>query len=207
MHNKAVKQLETLRKECPDATYYLTYETPFQLVMATILSAQCMDVVVNRVTPNLYKKYKKPEDVLQVTVEELAEDIKGITYFQAKAKYIKKACQTLVDDFNSEVPEEIVDLVKLSGVGKKTANAIQQNAFGKVNGVIVDTHVIRLGQRLGWTQNKNPEKIEKDLMAIFPKNTWKSIPHLLKKHGQTICTARKAKCDECILQKSCPKLV
>jgi endonuclease-3 len=173
-------------------------------LLATILSAQCTDVVVNKTTPTIFKKYKVPEDVLKVSESEIAKDIASVTFFQAKAKYIKSASETLVKEFGSEVPKSIEQLTTLSGVGKKTANAIQQNAFGLVNGVIVDTHVIRISQRLHWTKQKDPEKIEHELMNIFPKEEWKKLPHLMKAHGQQICTAKKAYCEKCPLNKHCP---
>lgn len=200
----ASQQLTLLKAAYPNTKYYLEWDTPFHLLLATILSAQCTDVLVNKTTPALYKKYKKPEDVLKVSEEELAGEIKSITFYQAKAKNIRKACETLIKDFGGEVPREIDQLVTLGGVGKKTANAIQQNAFGMVNGVIVDTHVIRVGQRLGWTKNKDPEKIEQDLMKLFAKEEWKKLPHYLKAHGQQICTAKKAYCEKCPLNKVCP---
>jgi endonuclease III len=197
-------QLAILKKTYPNAKYYLDFDTPFHLVLATILSAQCTDVVINKTTPVLFRKYKKPEDLVKASEADIAADIKSVTFAQAKAKYLRNASETLVKSFGGEVPKNIEQLMTLSGVGKKTANAIQQNAFGMVNGVIVDTHVIRVGQRLGWTKNKDPEKIEQDLMRLFPKAEWKSLPHLLKSHGQQICTAKRAYCEKCPLNKKCP---
>jgi endonuclease III len=197
------QHLKILKTTYPDATYYLDYDTPFHLLLATILSAQCTDVVVNKTTPALFKKYRTPQEVLKSPPGELEGLIKSITFSGAKAGYIRKACETLVNDFGSEVPREIEQLTTLSGVGRKTANAIQQNAFGMVNGVIVDTHVIRVGQRLGWTKNKDPEKIEQDLMKLFSKSEWKHLPHLLKNHGQKICKP-KPLCESCPLNKNCP---
>jgi endonuclease-3 len=209
------QQLAILDKEYPDAKYYLDFDTPFHLLLATILSAQCTDVIVNKTTPALFRKYKRPEDILRVSEAELASDIRTVTFYAAKAKNIRRACETLVKEFGGEVPKEIDQLVTLGGVGRKTANAIQQNAFGTVNGIIVDTHVIRLAQRLGWTRQRgnntpqskssaDPEKIEQELMRLFPKAEWKHLPHLLKTHGQRICTAKKARCENCPLSKSCP---
>jgi endonuclease III len=196
-------QLGILKKAYPDAKYYLEFDTPFHLVLATILSAQCTDVVVNRTTPVLFRKYKTPKGIVKVSEADIAKDISSITFASAKAKYIKKACETLVKDFGGEVPKEIDQLITLSGVGRKTANAIQQNAFNMVNGVIVDTHVIRVGARLGWTKQKDPEKIEQDLMKLFPKSEWKHLPHLLKSHGKKICKP-KPLCEACPLNKVCP---
>lgn len=200
-------QLGILKKTYPESKYYLDFDTPFHLLIATILSAQCTDVIVNRTTPALYAKYKRPEDVLAVPEEELASEIKSITFAQAKAKHIRKACETLIRDFGGEVPKDMEQLITLQGVGRKTANAIQQNAFGIVGGVVVDTHVIRIAQRLGWTKQKDPAKIEQDLMRLFPKEEWKRLPHLLKSHGQRLCTAQRPKCPACPLKASCPSAV
>lgn len=196
-------QLNILKSTYPDATYYLDYDTPFHLLIATILSAQCTDVVVNKTTPALFAKYRTPQDVLDAPQGELESMIRSITFSGAKAKNIRKACETLIRDFGGKVPKEIDQLTSLAGVGRKTANAIQQNAFGMVNGVIVDTHVIRVGSRLGWTKQKDAEKIEQDLMKLFPKNEWKHLPHLLKNHGQQICRP-KPLCEKCPLNKVCP---
>lgn len=197
------EQLSILKSTYPDPKYYLDFDTPFHLLIATILSAQCTDVVVNRTTPALFAKYKRPEDILKSPPGELESLIKSITFSSAKAKNIRKACETLVKEFGGKVPKEIEQLTALGGVGRKTANAIQQNAFGLVNGVIVDTHVIRVGQRLGWTKNSSPEKIEQDLMKRFPKEEWKRLPHYCKAHGQQVCRP-KPSCDKCPLNKTCP---
>lgn len=199
--------LDALKTLHPNVKYYLHFETPFQLLLATILSAQCTDVVVNKTTPALFAKYKTPKDVIDSSEEEIFSIIKSVTFAGAKAKHIRNACITLEKDFGGQVPKDIDQLVTLAGVGRKTANAIQQNAFGLINGVIVDTHVIRIAQRLGWTQNKNPDKIEQDLMKIFPKDEWKTLPHYLKAHGQKICTAPTPKCHLCTLTKTCPSSI
>lgn len=198
------KDLTKLGQEYPDAKYYLDYDTPFQLVMATILSAQTRDTVVNQVTPALYARFTNPKELAGADVKEIEDIISRVSYAANKAKYLKKTGEILIDEFGGEVPQDIDSLTKLSGVGKKTANAIQQNAFSKVNGIVVDTHVIRLSQRLGWTKNKQPEKIENDLMEMLPREDWKSLPHLLKNHGQKICTAKYPKCHACILKDDCP---
>ncbi len=200
----AQHDLAVLEKAYPDAKYYLSFDTPFHLMLATILSAQCTDVVVNKTTPALYAAYKTPSDVLKSPPGELEGMIKSITFANAKASHIRKACETLVKDFGSEVPRGMEQLLTLTGVGRKTANALQQNAFDTVNGVIVDTHVIRIALRLGWTRQKDPEKIERDLIAIFPKAKWKRLPHLLKAHGQRVCTAPRPKCNICPLKDTCP---
>lgn len=200
----AASHLTVLKTTYPDARYYLTFDTPFHLLLATILSAQCTDVIVNRTTPALFVRYKTPKEVVEGTEEELSDLIRSVTFASAKAKHIRKACRTLIEEFDGEVPREIDRLTTLAGVGRKTANAIQQNAFGLVNGVIVDTHVIRIAQRLGWTTQKDPEKIEADLMTLFPKSEWKRLPHLLKSHGQQVCTAQRPRCDTCPLATTCP---
>ena len=192
-----------LRKTYPDATYYLSFDTPFHLLLAAILSAQCTDAVVNRTTPALFRRYKGPRDVRESPRDELEGLIKPVTFATAKAAYIRKACAMLIDEFGDEVPHGIAQLTRLSGVGRKTANAIQQNAFGIVEGVIVDTHVIRVANRLGWTRRKDPERIEQDLMRLFQRSEWKRLPHLLKAHGQRVCTAPRPKCALCQF-KNCP---
>lgn len=200
----ATHDLTTLERAYPDAKYYLAFDTPFQLLLATILSAQCTDVVVNRTTPALYARFKTPQDILRSPVGELEGYIKSITFASAKANHIRKACAALVADFGSEVPRGMEQLTSLAGVGRKTANAIQQNAFGIVEGVIVDTHVIRIANRLGWSAQKDPVKIEADLMKRFPKGQWKRLPHILKAHGQRVCTAPRPKCSLCPLRETCP---
>ena len=199
----ANQQLKILKATYPNPKYYLDFDTPLHLLMATILSAQCTDVVVNRTTPALFKKYKTPQDIVKSPPGELESLIKSITFSTAKAKNIRKTCEILIKDFGGQVPTEIEQLVTLAGVGRKTAHAVQQNAFEKVNGVIVDTHVIRVGQRLGWTKNKDPEKIETDLSKLFPKSEWLHLPHYLKAHGQQICKP-KPLCEKCPLNKTCP---
>jgi endonuclease-3 len=200
----AQHDLNVLKATHPNVHYYLVYDTPFHLLLATILSAQCTDVVVNKTTPALFARYQTPQDVVNSTEEEVLSFIKSITFSGAKAKHIVKSCYILLEKFHGEVPKEIDELTQLAGVGKKTANAIQQNAFGMVNGVIVDTHVIRVAQRLGWTKNKDPEKIEQDLMKLFPKAEWKTLPHYFKAHGQKICVAPTPKCSICPLNTTCP---
>lgn len=196
--------LSLLHKEYPDARYYLNFRTPVDLITATILSAQCRDEVVNEATEQLFKKYSTTKDYVALTPGELEKDIKSITFFQNKAKNIIGAFQMIEKDFGGKVPNTMDALTSLPGIGRKTANAILQNAFNKVEGIIVDTHVIRLSQRLGWTKNKNPDKIEQDLMRIIPEKEWKELPHLLKNHGRKVCTAQQPNCAGCTLNKICP---
>ena len=169
--------------------------------MATILSAQCRDDVVNSVTARLFKKYKTVADFTKLN----AEDIKSITFFNNKAKSIREASKILMEKHGGKVPHTMEDLIMLPGVGRKTANAILINAFDKVSGVVVDTHVIRVAYRLGLTRNTNPEKIEKDLMAVVPKSEWKRITWLFKDHGRAVCKAPVPVCSKCVLNSICPK--
>ena len=194
-----------LKKHYPKAKYYLNFSGPLELMVAAILSAQVRDEVVNASTPALFKKYNTAKDYADADIEEMISYISRITFAGNKARNIKKACQILVEKYNGNVPDTIEALTELPGIGRKTANAIQQNAFNIVNGIVVDTHVIRVSYRLGWTKNKNPEKIEKDLMQIVPKSYWKKIPHLLKSHGRAICRAPVPSCSKCFLKDICPK--
>ncbi|HLC77078.1 MAG TPA: endonuclease III [archaeon] len=198
---QAEKIISTLRKEYPNTKYYLDFSNPMELVVAAILSAQCRDVVVNATTKNLFKKYKTAKEYANANLE---NDIKSITFFKNKAKNIKEAFRIISEKHGGKVPDTMNELMELPGIGRKTANAILINAFNKVEGVIVDTHVIRLAYRFGWTTQKNPEKIERDLMAIIPKKDWKILPHLMKDHGRAVCVA-VPKCSICVIKSMCPK--
>ena len=199
------KSITLLNKHYPKAKYYLNFSNPLELMVAAILSAQVRDEVVNASTPALFKKYNTAKAYANADIEEMISYVSRITFAGNKARNIKKACQILLDKHNGKVPKAIKELVELPGIGKKTANAIQQNAFNIVNGIVVDTHVIRVSYRLGWTKNTNPDKIEQDLMQLFPKKYWKKIPHLLKSHGRAICHAPTPLCSECFLKDMCPK--
>ena len=198
---KADEIIKTLKKEYPGTKYYLNFSNPVELMVATILSAQCRDTLVNSVTEKLFKKYKTVADYTKLK----EEDVKPITFFNNKAKNIRAASQLVIDKFGGRVPATMEELVTLPGVGRKTANAILINAFGKVVGVVVDTHVIRVAYRLGLTKNTNPEKIEKDLMALLPKQEWKRFTWLMKDHGRAVCRAPVPTCSKCVLNKICPK--
>ena len=193
--------LRILKKEYPDIKYYLKFSTPLQLLVATILSAQCRDDVVNAVTAKLFQKYKTAADFTKLK----EDDIKSITFFNNKAKNIREACKLVIEKHNGKVPGTMEELVTLPGVGRKTANAILINAFDKVVGVVVDVHVLRLAYRLGLTKNTNPEKVEKDLMAVVPKDEWKRITWLFKDHGRAVCKAPVPFCSKCVLNRICPK--
>ncbi|RLJ06406.1 MAG: endonuclease III [Candidatus Aenigmatarchaeota archaeon] len=201
---KANKMLEALKKAYPNPHHYIIFENPFQLLIATVLSAQCKDEIVNETTKMLFKKFKKPEDFMEADLKNLEKAIKSVTFAKNKAKHIKKLCEILVNDFNGKVPETMEELVKFPGIGRKSANAILQHAFNKIEGIVVDTHVIRVSYRMGWTNEKNPEKIEKDLMKLFDKKDWKWIQFYLKSHGRSVCKP-KPKCNECFLRNLCPK--
>lgn len=195
--------IERLKKEYPDAKIALKFENPIQLLVATILSAQCTDERVNEVTEKLFKKYKSAEDFVKVSLEELAEDIKSTGFYQQKAKYIQESCKIILEKYGGEVPRTMEELLELPGVARKTANIVLSNAYGIVEGIAVDTHVKRLSQRLGLVKSTQPEKIEKELMEIVPKEDWFIFPFLLQAHGRKVCIARKPKCELCVLKDLC----
>lgn len=192
-----------LKKEYPGVKIALHYSDPLELLIATILSAQCTDKQVNGVTKILFKKYRTPHDYIKTSQEELEKDIYSTGFYRNKAKNIKELSKILVNDFDSKVPDTMEALLTLPGVGRKTANIILSGGFGKIEGIAVDTHVKRIAFRLGLTANTNPEKIEKDLMKIIPKNNWDILTLLLIHHGRKICDARKPLCGECVLNKLC----
>lgn len=196
--------IKRLKKAYPDAHCALRHSNAFELLIATILSAQCTDERVNIVTAELFRKYRGPADYLNIERSELEKDIHSTGFFRNKAKSIQGACQILIDDFGGKVPQTMDDILTLPGVARKTANVVLGNAFGIASGVVVDTHVARLSQRLGLTTNENAEKIEKDLIELVPKRHWIMFPHLLITHGRQICIARKPNCKECVLADICP---
>jgi endonuclease-3 len=198
------KIIKLLAKEHPDAKIALHYTNPLELLVATVLSAQSTDKTVNQVTKSLFKKYRKAEDYANANLEDLEKDIKSTGFYRNKAKYLKKLGQVLVEKFGSEVPRTMDELLTLPGVARKTANIVLSNAFGVIEGIAVDTHVRRLAQRLGLSNNKNPEKIEKDLMMLVPKEQWQKLTDLLIFHGRRVCTAKKPNCKGCVLNKLCP---
>ncbi len=194
-----------LKKEYPNAECTLTTENPLQLLISTQLSAQCTDERVNIVTADLYKKYKTVEDFANATVEEIEEMIKSLGLYKNKAKNLKACCETLIRDFNGEVPDTMEGLLTLAGVGRKTANLVLGEAFGKP-AVVVDTHCTRLSNRMGLTKNKEPHKIEQDLKKILPPAEQMNFCHRLVHHGRACCTARKANCEQCALHDICKKV-
>jgi len=194
--------IKILSKEIPDSRVALKFSNPFQLLIATILSAQCTDVKVNQVTVPLFKKYRSAKAFIDSNVSELEKDIRPTGFYRNKAKAIQKCCQELVTRFKGEVPNTLEELVTLPGVGRKTANVILGNVFG-IPGIVVDTHVRRVSQRIGLTKKDDPVKIEFDLMEIVPKKEWTHFSNLLVWHGRKTCMARKPLCEQCSIKKWC----
>jgi len=195
-----------LRQAYPDARCALNFSSPLQLLVATILSAQCTDTRVNIVTPELFKRYPTAADLAAAPVAAIERIIQSTGFFRNKAKNIQACCRKLVDEHGGEVPQSLDALVALPGVGRKTANVVLGTAFGIAGGVVVDTHVARLSQRLGLTPAKDPIKIERDLMAELPRREWIDFSHEMIHHGRRICLARRPKCGECPLDRLCPKV-
>ena len=200
-----IKILHRLKKKFPEADCSLTYLDPLQLLVATILSAQCTDVRVNIVTQELFKKYRSAHDFAVAEISELEKEIHSTGFYRNKAKNIKAACQRIDEQYGGEVPADMAKLVALPGVGRKTANCVLGNGFGIAVGVVVDTHVERLAQRIGLSVAKTPEKIEQDFMQIFPEKEWIGISHRLILLGRESCSARKPQCNTCVLGDVCPK--
>ncbi|MCM8767374.1 MAG: endonuclease III [Candidatus Omnitrophica bacterium] len=193
----------TLKKMYPESKTELKFKTPFQLLIATVLSAQTTDERVNKVTANLFKKYKTPEDFGNADVKEIMKIIKSVNFYRNKAKNIKRLSQIIVEKFNSKIPDRLEELIKLPGVARKTANVVLSQAFRKAEGIVVDTHVKRVAYRLGLTRNTNPEKIEKDLMKILPKTEWIDLPFRLILFGRNICKSKNPDCNNCPLYNLC----
>jgi len=200
---KRVKEIiKTLSKEIPDSRIALNFSTPLELLIATILSAQCTDVKVNQVTGDLFKKYRSAKDYASADLKELEEEIRPTGFYRNKAKSIQKCCQELVSRFGGDVPKNLDELVTLPGVGRKTANVILGNAYG-IPGIAVDTHVRRVSRRIGLTENDDPVKIEFDLMEIVPEEEWTHFSNLLIWHGRRTCMAKKPLCEQCSIHKGC----
>jgi endonuclease III len=195
--------VERLAAEHPDAVIALRFRDPIELLVSVMLSAQTTDVTVNRVTEALFRKYRRPEDYLAVPLEELEADIRPTGTFRMKARNLQGAMRMLLEEFDGEVPERLDDLVRLPGVGRKTANVVAAER-GATQGIVVDTHVRRLSQRLGLTRREVPVKIEGDLMRIVPREDWARFPHLLIWHGRRVCDARRPRCEACVLADLCP---
>ena len=198
--------IRRLKQAFPDAKCSLNHSNPFELLVATILSAQCTDERVNIVTADLFRKYKKPEDYLKVSPRELEKDIQSTGFFRNKTKSIQGTSKMLTEQYGGIVPHTMEELLDLPGVARKTANVVLGVAFGKAEGVVVDTHVQRLSRRLDFTREERPEKIEEDLMKLFPRERWIHLAHLLIHHGRAICYARKPKCSQCPVEDLCTSI-
>lgn len=201
---RAAAIVEALRRVYPDAHCELDFTGPLQLLIATILSAQCTDKRVNMVTPALFKKYKTARAFAEAAQQEIEKAVQSTGFYRSKAKSLRAACADIVSKHGGEVPQTMDELTALHGVGRKTANVVLGNAFGKNEGVVVDTHVARLSQRLGLTKQTTPEKIELDLMKLVPRAHWTDFSHWLIWHGRRRCTARKPGCAGCEIQSLCP---
>jgi endonuclease III len=203
---RALRLKDALFQMYPKATCALVHHGAFELAIATILSAQCTDERVNIVTRDLFKKYRTPRAFAEVDIAELEDDIRSTGFFHNKAKSIQGFARAISEQFGSQVPKDLDTLIKLPGIGRKTANVILGTAFGVASGVVVDTHVSRLSQRMGLTAEEDPVKIEQDLMKLIPQEDWILFGHVMIWHGRQICNARKPKCSECPLAKDCPKI-
>jgi endonuclease-3 len=195
--------IERLAVEHADAGIALRFRSPLELLVSVMLSAQTTDVNVNRVTERLFVKYRSPEDYLAVPVEELEQDIFQTGFFRQKAKSLRGTMRILIDDYDGEVPEDFDALLRLPGVARKTANVVSAER-GNAQGIVVDTHVRRLSQRLGFTRQEDPVKIERDLMRLVPRDDWARFPHLLIWHGRRVCDARRPVCEDCVIADLCP---
>ncbi len=201
--NRVNRILKILAKEYPRPQTAINHSNPLELLVATILSAQCTDKRVNQVTPSLFKKYRTPQDYLQISPDELEGDIHSTGFYRNKAKNIRGACAMLIDKFGGQVPNSMEALTQLPGVGRKTANVLLGNIFGKNEGICVDTHMIRLSQRIGLSKNKTADKIEQDLMRVTSQKDWTLITNLLIPHGRNVCHARRPLCHTCVIKDEC----
>ncbi len=199
--------IRILYHENPDSRTALSFQTPLQILVATILSAQCTDARVNLVTPALFKKYRSVSDFAQANPEELQEEIHSTGFFRNKSKNIILAARKIVEDFDGKVPDSMEKLLTLAGVARKTANIVLSSGYGRAEGIAVDTHVKRLSRRLGLSKENNPDKIESDLLALVPKKDWLDFNYVFVNHGRNVCQARKPRCPECMLKSLCPSAV
>jgi len=196
--------IEILEKEYPDLKgTALNHSSPLQLLVATILSAQTTDKRVNIVTEKLFFRYRNAEDFANADIDDLMDIIKSVNYYRTKARHIKEGCRIILDEYGGNVPDSMEELIKLPGVQRKTANVVLSNAFGKEEGIAVDTHVMRVSRRLGITEESAREKIERDLMRKFPRNRWSDLSNLLIAHGRNVCKARNPACEKCVLKDKC----
>lgn len=202
----AAKVVKQLARAFPDAKCALDFRTPLELLVATILSAQCTDKRVNIVTRDLFQKYRSAADYSGAPLAELEKDIQSTGFYHNKAKSIQGCCQAIAEQFGGEVPEDLEAMVQLPGVGRKTANVVLGTAYGIASGIVVDTHVGRVSRRLGLTENKDPAKVEEDLTEQIPRKEWIDFSHRMIHHGRRYCTARNPLCDECPLGSFCPRI-
>lgn len=198
--------IDMLKKEYPEAQCSLDYKNPLQLLIATILAAQCTDSRVNIVTKDLFIRYKTTEDFAYADIHELENYIRSTGFYHNKAKNIIECCKQLVSNYNGQIPKSMDELVALPGVGRKIANVVLQDAYGIIEGIVVDTHCKRLSNRMGLTQNDDPKKIEQDLIKIISKEDWQTFGHLMVFHGRAVCDAKKPKCGKCPINKECAKV-
>jgi len=203
----ARKILRRLKKAFPEAGCSLCFRSPLELLVATILSAQCTDVQVNKITPTLFERFPTAKDYAESPLERIEESIKSTGFYHNKAKNIQGACRMLLDRFNGEVPSTMDELTSLPGVGRKTANVVLGNWFGLAEGITVDTHVFRLSRRMGFAVGNTPEKVEKELVALFPQKDWTNLSHAMILHGRNCCRARNPDCDHCFLNDCCYKKI
>ena len=200
---EVIKIIEILKATYPDATCSLDFKTPFELGIAVMLSAQCTDERVNKITPILFEKYKKPEDYMKASLEEIEEIIKPCGFYKNKAKNVLGYAKMIVEKYNGKMPEKMEELIELPGIGRKSANVIMLEAFNNPQGIAVDTHAKRIANRIGISKEKEPLKIEQDLIKIIPKEYFKDVNHLLVWHGRKTCDARKPKCEACPVKEYC----
>ena len=208
MNSSKIKEMvEILKKEYPHAKTELKHSNPFELLIATILSAQTKDTTINKITPILFKKYPTPQKLAEADLKDVEKIIKPTGFYKIKAKNIIETAKILVEKFGGKVPDNMEDLLKLKGVARKTANVVLSNAFNKNEGIVVDTHVKRISYRIGLSDNKDPLKIEQDLMKLFDRDDWGFLSNALILHGRYICDAKKPKCDRCKISRYCKKRI
>lgn len=195
--------IKKLKEAYPDAKCSLNFETPFQMLFAVVLSAQCTDERVNKVTPEIFKRYPEAKDIANLSEAELETLIKSCGFYKTKSKNLKRTAEILVKDYNGKVPQSIEELIKLPGVGRKCANVIMLEAFNNPQGIAVDTHCKRVSNRVGFSNKSQPEKIEEELLKIIPKKYYKDVNHLFIWHGRKVCTAQNPKCDKCPIKEYC----
>lgn len=205
--NNIEKIIQILNKEYPNATCSLDFTNPLELLISVILSAQSTDAQINKLTPKLFERFKTAKDYAECDINELEQYVKSSGFYKNKAKNIQNTCKIIFEKYNGYVPDTMEELTSLPGVGRKTANVVLLNAFNKCEGIAIDTHAKRISKRIGFTENDDPIKIEKDVLNLIPKKYWHLMNHLFVYHGRAICTAKKPNCDECCIKKYCKKII